>query len=114
MSRVEMILLDTSGSIDDVAARIGGLPGVAVLDHASNVFVLDEVSVELSGNTDPEDFEFNYLLTLWAAGDNKIARQMKAVEDLYNKLVDATPWGLELWFSDDSDEQDPHIRPRIR
>lgn len=108
-----MILLDAPGTLEDVADDLGRLPGVSPIDDAPANFVFDGVSVEVNVNRDPEDLDSNYVLTLWAAGDSKIERQMKAVEKLYSELVALTSWGLELWFSDDSDEHDPHVRPRL-
>ncbi len=109
-----MILLDAPGTLEDVAGDLGQLPGVSSIDDAPSNFVFDGVSVEVNVNRDPEDLDSNYVLTLWAAGDGKIERQMRAVENLYNKLVAATAWGLELWFSDDSDELAPRVRPRLK
>ncbi|MCA1007440.1 hypothetical protein LCL87_17115 [Rhodococcus hoagii] len=114
MSRVEMILLDAPGALEDVASELGRLRGVSPIADAPVNFVFDGVSVEVGVNRDPEDANSNHILTLWSVGDGKIERQMRAAEDLYNQLVAATSWGLELWFSDDSDEQDPHSRPRLR
>lgn len=109
-----MILLDAPGTLEDVASELGRLRGVSPIADAPVNFVFEGVSVEVSVNRDPEDVNSKDVLTLWAAGDGKIERQMRAVENLYNRLVSATSWGLELWFSDDSDEQDPRIRPRLR